>query len=150
MSPRLPEGKWLVGRSAASKVGIDEWRVVAIASSFVRRGGLIRAGVAQDPKTLLLVGHVDVTARVDEDVLRLGHEVARQRAGALARLRRDEPATFDGQQRVLDVVDAQPGIEIGQVDQIAGLLDVGTVDLLIDIMRAEPAALLQALRSWPM
>jgi hypothetical protein len=45
----------------------------AIASS---RGGLIRAGVAQDPKTPLLVAHVDVTARVDEDVLRLGHEVA--------------------------------------------------------------------------
>jgi hypothetical protein len=37
---------------------------------------LIRAGLAQDPKTPLLVGHVDVTARVDEDVLRLGHEVA--------------------------------------------------------------------------
>ena len=49
----------------------------AIASSLVRRGGLIRAGVAQDPKTPLLVGHVDVTARVDEDVLRLSHEVAR-------------------------------------------------------------------------
>src|ERR1700704_6524336 len=81
---------------------------LATASSFVRRGGLIRAGVAQDPKTPLLVGHVDVTARVDEDVLRLGHEVARQGAGALSRLRRNDPATFDGQQRVLDVVDAQP------------------------------------------
>jgi hypothetical protein len=52
-------------------------RSSAIASSSVRRGGLIRAGVAQDPKTPLLVGHVDVTARVDEDVLRLSHEVAR-------------------------------------------------------------------------
>ena len=37
-------------------------------------------------------GRLDVTARVDEDVLRLGHEVARQRSGALAGLRRDEPA----------------------------------------------------------
>ena len=44
--------------------------------SSIRRGGLIRAGVAQDPKTPLLVGHVDVAARVDEHVLRLGHKVA--------------------------------------------------------------------------
>src|SRR5262249_40440426 len=78
----------------------------------------------------------------DEYVFRLGHEVARQRAGALARLRRDEPAAFHGQQRILDVVDAQPGIEISQVDQIAGLLDIRKMDLLIYIIRAAPAPLL--------
>ena len=60
----------------------------------IRRGWLIRAGVAQDPKTPLLVGHVDVTAGIDEHVFRLGHEIARQRPGALARLRRDEPSAF--------------------------------------------------------
>src|SRR5438132_13208313 len=54
----------------------------------------------------------------------------------------DEPAAFHGQQRILDVVDAQPGVEISQVDQIAGLLDIRKMDLLINIMRAEPAALL--------
>src|SRR5215813_9477939 len=45
---------------------------------FISRGGLIRAGVAQDPKTPLLIGHVDVTAGVDEYILGLGHKVARQ------------------------------------------------------------------------
>jgi hypothetical protein len=31
---------------------------------FIRRGGLIRACVAQDPKAPLLVGHVDIAARI--------------------------------------------------------------------------------------
>jgi hypothetical protein len=109
---------------------------------------LVRAGIAKDPKTPLLVGHVDVTARIDEDVLRLGHEVARQSAGTLAWLRRNEPATFHGQQRVLDIVDTQPGIELGQVDQVAGLLNVGKVDLLIDVVRTEPATLLAEIFVW--
>jgi hypothetical protein len=114
----------------------------------VRRGRLIWTGISQDPKAPLLVGHVDITARIDEHVLRLGDQISRQGPCPLAWLRRDEPAAFHGQQRVLDVIDPQPGIEIGEVDQIARLLDVGKMDLLIDIMRAEPAALLAKIFVW--
>src|SRR3954453_22278121 len=58
---------------------------------FIRRGGLIRACVAQDPKPPLLVGHVDIAARIHQLVLCLGYEVARKRTSAFARWRWDEP-----------------------------------------------------------
>jgi hypothetical protein len=86
-------------------------KACCLASCVISRRGLIRAGVAQDPKTPLLVGYVGVTAHIELDVLRLGHEVARQSAGTFLWLRRDEPAVFHGQQRVPDIVDTQPGIE---------------------------------------
>ena len=107
----------------------------------VRRGGLIWAGIAQDPKAPLLVGHVDITARIDEHVLRLGDQVSREGPCPLAWLRRDEPAAFHWQQWILDVIDPQPSNEIGQIDQIARFLDIGEMELLIDVMRSEPAAL---------
>jgi hypothetical protein len=49
----------------------------AAAGLSVRWGRLIWAGVAQDPKAPLLVGHVDITARIDEHVFRLGDQVSR-------------------------------------------------------------------------
>jgi hypothetical protein len=44
---------------------------------FIRGCGLIQACVAQDPKAPLLVGHVDIAARIHQHVLCLGYEVAR-------------------------------------------------------------------------
>src|SRR4029077_948762 len=55
----------------------------------VRWGRLIRTGVAQDPKAPLLVGHVDITAGIDEHVFSLGNEVSGQRPCALAWRRRN-------------------------------------------------------------
>ena len=42
---------------------------ISSAPPFIRRGGLIRACVAQDPKAPLLVGHVDIAARIHQHVL---------------------------------------------------------------------------------
>jgi hypothetical protein len=44
----------------------------------------------------LLIDHVDVTAGVDEYILGLGHKLARQWAGTLARLRRNKPPLSTG------------------------------------------------------
>src|SRR5207344_387987 len=70
----------------------------------VRWGRLIRTGVAQDPKAPLLVGHVDITAGIDEQVFSLGNEVSGQRPCALAWRRRNEPPAFEGQQWIVDVI----------------------------------------------
>ena len=68
---------------------------------------------------------VDVDAGVDQHVLGLRHHVFRQRAGIGGRIGRDEPAALHRLDRVLDVVYAQTRVEIGEIDQVARLLDVG-------------------------
>ena len=52
------------------------------------------------------------------------------------------------QQRILDIVDAKPRVEIGQINQVARLFHVGKMDLLIDVMGAKPAALLAEVFVW--
>jgi len=89
----------------------------------------------------LFVSDVDVSARVDQDVFGLVHKFRWQRADAFEGRRRDEPAGFFRQPRVLDVENPQPGVEIGQVDQIGLLLHIREVVLEIRIVRAEPSPL---------
>jgi hypothetical protein len=75
---RVKEGARATLRSTSlTRHALRDISSSASSLSSIRRGGLIRAGVAQDPETPLLVGHVDVAARVDEHVLRLGHKIAR-------------------------------------------------------------------------
>src|ERR1043165_135031 len=58
----------------------------------VRRRGLIGTGIAQDPHPPVLVGDVDVAARIDQYVLGLCHHVLWQRTGICDRIGWDEPA----------------------------------------------------------
>src|SRR6266571_6763916 len=62
-----------------------------------------RSGIPQDPQALVLLGQVDGAARVDQDVLALRDELLRQRAVALHRVGRQEPADLARRSRVGDV-----------------------------------------------
>src|SRR5207302_366798 len=79
------------------------------------------AGILQNPKTLILVGNVNVPARIDEDVFRLDREaVLWKGAVPLFRVGRHEVADFARHGGYADVIDAQACIEIGQVEQVSG------------------------------
>src|SRR5258706_8549114 len=72
----------------------------------------------ENPEPLVLVRDVDVSAAVDQDVLGLLDEAShRLRPVAMHRIGWNEPSDFLRQRGVGDVVDAETGIEVGQVHQ---------------------------------
>src|SRR5690242_9572792 len=79
-------------------------------------------------KAPVFIGDINVAARVNQNVLGLVDElVIGQQAVALGGRRRNEPGHFLGEARVLDVVDAQAGVKVGQVNQVALFFDVRQV-----------------------
>ncbi len=62
------------------------------------------------------------------DELRFGHD-----ADALRGLRRDEPADFFWHARVRDIEDAQAGVEVGEINQVALFFDIGQMVLEVRI-----------------
>src|SRR5258708_33209551 len=100
------------------------------------------SGVPQDPQALVLLGQVDDAARIDEDVLALGDELLRQRAVALYRVGRQEPADLARLTRVCDVDDAQARVEVGEVYELVRALHVRVVMMLVLVVRSEAPALL--------
>src|SRR5437867_12731234 len=101
-----------------------------------------RSGIPQDPQALVLLGQVDGAARVDEHVLALRDELLRQRAVALYRIGRQEPADLARRSRVGDVDDAQARVEVGEVHELVRALHIRVVTELVLIVRAEAPALL--------
>jgi hypothetical protein len=66
---------------------------------------------------------------LDEDVFGLPDDFRfRHDANALGGLRGDEPADFFRHARVRDIEDAQAGVEVGEVNQVALFLDIGRDD----------------------
>src|SRR6266704_6950863 len=101
-----------------------------------------RSGIPQDPQALVLLGQVDVAARVDQDVLALRDEFLRQRAVAFCRIGRQEPADLARPVRVGDVDDAQARVEVREVYELVRVLHVRVVMVLVLVVRAEAPALL--------
>src|SRR5690349_4556426 len=93
-------------------------------------------------KAPVFIGDINVAAGINQNVLGLADElVIGQKAVALGGRRRNEPGHFLGEARVLDVVDAQAGVKVGQVNQVALYFDVRQVIFEVGIVRAEAAAL---------
>lgn len=90
------------------------------------RRGLAGTGIAQDENAPVFVADVNIAARIHQHVFGLIHEfIVGQRAITSGRGRRNEPSDFSRQIRILDVVNAQSGIEVGEVDKIALLSTSG-------------------------
>jgi len=117
------------------------------ATLFRRRLRLALSRVAQDENTPLFVGDVDIAARVHQHVLGLAHElVVGKWSVAFDRCRRHEPPDFFRRPLILDVENAQPGIEIGQINQVALLFDVRQMVFKVRIVRPEATALVAEIR----
>src|SRR5262245_11653065 len=69
---------------------------------------------AKPVNAVILVGHVNEAARVDDHVLGLRHEAARLWPASLGGIGRHEIAYLARQPRVSDVVDAQTRVEVGE------------------------------------
>src|SRR5712692_1098961 len=101
------------------------------------------ANILQDPKTLILVRDVDVSARIDEDIFGLDREAAlRKGAVPLFRVGRNEVADLTRHGGRADVIDPQAGIEIGQVEQVSRFLNKGVVVQLVLVVGSKPATVL--------
>src|SRR5258708_34106375 len=99
------------------------------------------SGVPQDPQALVLLGQVDGAARIDQDVLALGDELLRQRAVALYRVGRQEPADLARLTRVCDVDDAQARVEVGEGYELVRAFHVRVVMRRDLVVRAAAPAL---------
>src|SRR5580704_6186495 len=102
-------------------------RASSLPSSQSSTDALLRllAGKAQHEQSPFVVVHEDVAAGVDGELL-APVDLGRMRAGLrrhVGPLRRHEITDFFRQTRVADVENAQPGIEPGDVDELARLLD---------------------------
>ena len=95
---------------------------------------------------MVLVGDVDVIPTIDEHVLCLRDKfVLGESTVATARIGRHEITDLSRRGRARDVVDAQPRIEIGEIDEITLFLDVWIVKQIILIVRTEPTAFFKLL-----
>src|SRR5580704_471077 len=101
-----------------------------------------RAGVAEDEQPPLVVVHEDIAPGVDGKFFApVDRRGVRPRLFLETRpLRRHEVADLLRQARIADVEDPKPGVEPGDVDQLAGLLDRRIVDFLAGVVRTEAAA----------
>jgi hypothetical protein len=90
---------------------------ISIHSLFRRGWRFAFPGVPKNKKPPLLIGDVNVAASIDKNVFRLSYEfIARNRADALGRSWRNEPARLRGDARVFDVEDPEAGVEVCRVD----------------------------------
>src|SRR4029077_16801439 len=106
------------------------------------RGGLSRASVLKDKQSPLFIGDVDVAAGVDEHVFGLAHQlIVRGGHAADGGSGWYEPSGLLRQARVLDVIDPQAGVEVGEVDQVRLLFHVRVVLQNIGVVRAKTASL---------
>src|SRR5215813_3485537 len=104
---------------------------------------LAGASVAQDKDTPVLVSDINIAARVYEHILGLAHQlVIRKRPIAFCRRRWNKPPDLFWQSRILDVVDAQPGVEVSQINQIALLFDVRQMVFEVCVVWSEPSSLI--------
>jgi hypothetical protein len=85
-----------------------------------------RSRVAQNPEALVFVADVNEASAINDDILGLQHQlVLGHRSVALRRLRRKEIADLDGKVLVRHIVDTQTRVEVGDVEEVTLLLNVG-------------------------
>src|SRR5262245_24687933 len=104
---------------------------------------LAGASVAQDKDTPVLVSDITIASGVYEHILSQDHQlVIRKPPIAVCRCRWNKPPDLFRQSRILDVVDAHPGIEVSQINQIVLLFDVRQMVFEVRVVWSEPSPLI--------
>src|SRR4030095_8509533 len=110
------------------------YRLLTMRASSARSG---RPG-AHDIQSLILVRDVRVAARVDEHVFALRHQGGGEDTETLDRVGRKEEAHFTHVVRIRSVVEAEPGVEMGDVRQVVGMEELRQPVVVMLVVRSGP------------
>ena len=88
---------------------------------------------------VVFVAQVNAAAPVDQHVFRLRDELSRLCADARLGIGRHEVGNLLGLARVTDIVDAQAGIEVSEIDDVVAVFEIGLMIRVMMVVRTEAA-----------